>query len=98
MTNIELLLLKILFVYLLCINLLAVILTLRDKKLAKNGRWRIPEKHLLLVGALGGALGEWIVMLLIRHKTKHPKFMITLPLFFTVHVIILGALAIHYFS
>ena len=85
-------------IYLLCINIVAIVLTIRDKKLAKKNSWRIPEKHLLLAGVLGGALGEWIVMLLIRHKTQHAKFMISLPVFFTIHIILLGILVIRFFA
>ena len=36
---------------------------------------------LLFVALLGGAVGEYITMRLIRHKTRHKKFMITLPVF-----------------
>ena len=98
MHNIEPILIKITFLYLLVMNLLAIILTIRDKRLARNNGWRIPEKSLLLTGVLGGAFGEWITMLIIRHNTKHLKFMILLPLFFTAHAILLGILVICLFS
>ena len=58
-------------------NLLAVVLTVSDKVRAKKGKWRVPEDTLLFVALLGGAVGEYITMHLIRHK----KFMITLPVF-----------------
>lgn len=58
-------------------NLLAIVLTVSDKVRAKKGKWRVPEDTLLFVALLGGAVGEYITMRLIRHKTRHKKFMIT---------------------
>ena len=89
MTEPAVLFTKCLAVYLLAVNLYAVILTVADKIKAKRGVWRVPEKTLLLFGALGGALGEWVTMLLIRHKTRHMKFMILLPVFILVHLALL---------
>lgn len=76
-------------VYLLAINLAAAGAAIIDKCRARRGAWRIPEKTLLLLGACGGALGELAIMLLIRHKTRHPKFMILLPLFVLIHIAVL---------
>ncbi|MDE1549058.1 DUF1294 domain-containing protein [Jeotgalibaca caeni] len=45
-----------------------------DKKRARERKYRISEKTLLLVGILGGALGGIIGMNLFRHKTKHRYF------------------------
>lgn len=47
----------------------------------QKGKWRVPEDTLLFVALLGGAVGEYITMRLILHKTRHKKFMITLPVF-----------------
>ena len=98
MTNLLQYLHLLLPIYLLIISLIAVILTLIDKPRAIKGKWRIPEKTLILFGLLGGALSEWFTMLLIRHKTKHAKFMLLLPLFFTVHILLLVVLAMRIFS
>lgn len=66
--------------YLAAVNLLGIALTVYDKIAAKKRpRHRIPEKTLLLTGALGGAVGMYAAMLLIRHKTRHAKFMLGLP-------------------
>lgn len=51
-----------------------------DKSLARNRSRRISEKALFTVSAIGGAAAMYITMLFIRHKTKHKRFMIGLPL------------------
>ena len=66
-------------IYLAIINLLAVLLTLHDKSAARRHKWRVRESTLLLVAALGGSVAMLTTMLLIRHKTKHTKFMVGLP-------------------
>ncbi len=79
---------ELLFVYFCSIQLIAVILTVKDKKNSVKGKWRISEKTLLLTGFLGGASSMYITMLMIRHKTKHIKFMLLLPLMILLHTVI----------
>ncbi len=70
-------------IYLLGVNILAIILTIYDKIASKKFRKnRIRENVLLLIGALGGAVSMYITMKLIRHKTRHKNFMIALPIIF----------------
>ena len=76
-------------IYLIGINLSASGAAFIDKLHAKTSARRSPERTLLLLGALGGALGEWIVMLIIRHKTRRRKFMLGLPLFVILHIVLL---------
>ncbi len=45
-----------------------------DKRRAKTGAWRVPEKRLFLLAALGGAVGGVLGMKAFRHKTKHWYF------------------------
>lgn len=45
-----------------------------DKYLAKNHQWRIAEKTLLGLTAVGGSCGAVLAMLLFRHKTSKPRF------------------------
>lgn len=84
----------VLAVYLAAINTTAAVAACADKRRAIRGRWRIPERTLLLLGFFGGAAGELLVMLLIRHKTKHAKFMVLLPLFCLLHAALLIWLAL----
>ena len=76
----------ILLAVLLLVNVLAFALYGIDKLKAKKGAWRIPESTLLLVAFLGGSLGALLGMELFRHKTKHAKFRILVPLFLILHI------------
>ena len=51
-----------------------------DKYRAKHDMWRIPEKTLLLLALLGGAIGAYLGMKTFHHKTQHKKFTIIVPL------------------
>ncbi len=65
---------------------LAIVLTLYDKAIAGGRRRRVPEQALFLLALLGGSLVMYITMLLIRHKTKHKRFMLGLPLIMAVQI------------
>ena len=60
--------------YLLVMSLIAFVQYGRDKRLAKRGARRTPEKVLLGVGFFGGAIGALLGMQTFRHKTKHWYF------------------------
>lgn len=79
---------KLLFVYIFIISVVTVILTVYDKRAAKKGRFRISEATLILCGVFGGALAELVTMLIIRHKTRHIKFMLGLPSIIIAQLII----------
>ena len=80
---------KILLIYLIIVNALGLVLMHMDKYKAKKNLWRIPEATLMGVAICGGSLGCMIGMHTARHKTKHPKFSIGLPVIFAIQVIVL---------
>jgi len=63
-------------IYFAAISLLAVILTVHDKHAAIKKKRRVRESTLLLIAALGGSVAMLLTMHIIRHKTKHAKFMV----------------------
>lgn len=67
-------------VYLLEINAVAFILCAMDKVCARKNAWRVPEGTLMLSAVLGGSVSLLLGMALMRHKTKHKKFAIGVPL------------------
>ena len=50
-----------------------------DKQKAKKGKWRIPEKTLFIITALGGGIGTIAGMYTFKHKTQKIAFVIGLP-------------------
>lgn len=73
--------------YFLFINLFGFLIMWIDKRKAEKGRWRIPEKTLFIVTALGGGIGTIAGMYTFRHKTQKLNFVIGFP-FITILEII----------
>lgn len=84
--------LKIFLGYIAIISIISIIVCIYDKKISKKNKveLRIPERNLLILSALGGSVAMFITMLLTRHKTKHVKFMLGIPI-----IIIIQAAAIY---
>lgn len=80
---------QILMIYLVIINAAAMLLMLADKVKAKKKAWRIPERTLLFTAAIGGSLGAFFGMQLFRHKTKHPRFALGIPVMLAAHILIM---------
>ena len=81
-------LLQILTTYLVLVNAWAFVLMLADKLKAKKGAWRIPEATLIGSALLGGSIGAIAGMYLFRHKTRHIKFSLGLPLILAAQLIL----------
>ena len=82
----------ILWLWLLIINVLALLAYGLDKLLAKLKEHqpkvpRLPEKNLLLLALVGGGVGAWLGMELFRHKTQHRSFRICVPLFTLIWIV-----------
>ena len=75
------LVLSIFLAYITVMSIISIVVCIYDKKISKKNRveLRTPEKTLLLLSALGGSVAMYITMLIIRHKTKHFKFMVGIP-------------------
>lgn len=83
---------KVAIYYLAAINVIAFILYGLDKLWAKKGRWRVPERSLILIAAAGGSIGAIAAMKVWHHKTKHNKFRLGLP------AILIAQIALIYFA
>ena len=66
-------------IYFIVINLFGFFIMWLDKRKAKKGAWRIPEKTLFIVTALGGGIGTIAGMYTFRHKTQKVQFVIGFP-------------------
>ena len=81
-------LLMILLVYLLMINVVTFLVYAADKRKAKKGKMRVPEKTLFLLAGIGGSIGALLGMQVLRHKTKHMSFVIGIPLILIVQILL----------
>ena len=80
----------VLLCWLLIISVISVSVTVYDKWAAKKRpQHRTRERTLLLLSALGGSLAMYLTMLGIRHKTRHKKFMIGIPVIMILQAVLL---------
>ncbi len=66
--------------YMLAVSIVAIVLTFLDKTYAKRNLYRIQEDTLMFWAGMGGSVAMLAAMLCFRHKTKHVKFMLGLPI------------------
>ena len=66
-------------VWLIAINLVTFAVYGADKRRARRGAWRVPEKTLFLLPLLGGSVGGILGMRVFHHKTKHWYFVWGVP-------------------
>ena len=77
---------KFLLAYLVIVNAAAFVSMLADKFYARNNLWRIPEATLLLLAVIGGSLGSLAGMYAVRHKTRHLKFTLGIPVILALQI------------
>ncbi|WP_396136393.1 DUF1294 domain-containing protein [Clostridium sp. SHJSY1] len=79
---------KIIIIYLAIINITSFLVMHIDKQKAIHKKWRISESNLLILSILGGSIGMLLGMSFFRHKTKHKKFTIGVPLILIIQLAI----------
>lgn len=72
--------------WLIAANLIAVFITVADKRRARRHKWRVPESTLWLVSVFGGTPLMLTTMHIIRHKTLHRRFMWGLPILLAIQI------------
>lgn len=73
-------------IYLGVINIVAFVLYGIDKWKAAHDKWRIKEATLIGSAVIGGSIGALAGMKVFRHKTKHKKFTIGVPVILAIQV------------
>ncbi len=71
------------------INVVGIIANIADKQKAKHHKWRISEATLWVIALMGGSVGSYATMKIIRHKTKHKSFMVGFPVIIITQVLII---------
>ena len=79
-------------VWLIAINLVTFAVYGADKRRARRGAWRVPEKTLFLLPLLGGSVGALLGMRVFRHKTKHWYFKYGMPAILVAQVLLFALL------
>ncbi len=87
---------KILIIYFIIINLVTFFVFGIDKRKAIKQKWRISEFTLIMLCVIGGSFGGLLGMKVFRHKTKHSKFYIGVPLIIIIQLIICGIILYKY--
>ncbi len=84
-----------LIVYLASVNLFTFCLFCIDKRRARCGAWRVPEKMLLGFSAAGGAAGGILAMHVAHHKTRKPAFKFGMPALLIAWIACLACYFLH---
>lgn len=74
-------------IYFIVINIIGFFIMWLDKRKAIKGSWRIPEKTLFIITALGGGIGTIAGMYTFRHKTQKIQFVIGFPFITILEVV-----------
>lgn len=74
------------------INVFTFIQYGKDKRYAEEGKWRTPEKFLILLAALGGSIGAFAGMKKFKHKIRKNKFRIGIPCILVLQIILILSL------
>ena len=75
---------KFIVIYLVIMNVIAMVVCVTDKIKARLHLWRIPDSILMAISLLGGALGMYTTMQIVRHKTQTEKYTIGLPIMIVI--------------
>ena len=75
-------------IYFVVINIVTFVVYGVDKSKSKKNKWRISEKTLILLAVVGGSVGTILGMNVFRHKTKHLKFSVGVPIIIALQVVL----------
>lgn len=75
--------------YYIAINILTFVLFFIDKRAAKKNLWRKKESLLMGMILVGGVVGGFLGIFLLRHKSRKLKFKFVLVLSIILHILIL---------
>ena len=78
----------ILYLYAIIINIIGFNIMGKDKRKAQRHEYRISERVLWQVAIFGGSVGAYLGMKVYRHKTKHKRFSIGIPLLVMLHCLL----------
>lgn len=74
--------------YVIVINIVGFFMMGLDKLKARKHRRRISERALFIVSIVGGSVGAMAGMYTFRHKTRHAKFVMGIPVIIAAQIIV----------
>ncbi|GAA0826109.1 DUF1294 domain-containing protein [Clostridium tertium] len=77
---------KFIIYYLFIINIIAFTIVYIDKQKAIKKQWRIRESTIIFISLIGGSIGTYLGMYSFRHKTKHLKFTLGIPIIILIQL------------
>ena len=80
-------------IFIIAINALTFLAFWHDKRAAKWGNWRVPEKTLLMLALVGGSPAAIIASKILRHKTRKQPFKALLYFFILLQIVGLAVYA-----
>ncbi len=78
--------LLVIIIYLVLVSVISVVACVADKNNARKKKSRVSEKTLFALSVCGGAVAMYLTMQAIRHKTKHKRFMVGLPIIIVLQI------------
>ena len=77
-------------------NIITFALYGADKQKARKNERRISEATLILCAFLIGGMGAVLGMSVFRHKTKHLKFKLLVPIAFILNIVVVALILRHF--
>lgn len=74
--------------YVIVMNIVGFLLMGLDKLKARKHRRRISERTLFIISILSGSVGALAGMYTFRHKTRHMKFVVGIPVIIALQIIV----------
>jgi uncharacterized membrane protein YsdA (DUF1294 family) len=81
-------------IYFVAVNCACFLAFAWDKHLARTHQWRISERLLLTLAAVGGTIGAFAAKRRLRHKTRKEPFRTRLRVIAAIQLIVLTALLV----
>ena len=75
-------------IYMVVMNIVGFLVMGADKMKARKHRRRVPERNIFIISIISGSVGVLAGMYTFRHKTRHMKFVIGIPVIIAAQIIV----------
>lgn len=78
----------IIIIYMIVMNLIGFFVMGADKLKSRKHRRRVPERVIFTISIISGSVGVFVGMYIFRHKTRHMKFVVGIPVIIAAQIIV----------